>query len=87
VSAFIHINFTDLIPDQYQPTEEVIDCGYATSTFCYQDVTVDNGDFHIPALLIFGIQSRTSVGISLTPYIYRDRMEIVFLSKVFSDLK
>ena len=38
---------------------------------------------HIPALLTFGIQSRTSVGISLTPHIHRDCMEIVFLSKGF----
>lgn len=45
VSAFVHINFRDLIPDRYQPTEELVDAGYATLTFCYQDVTADNGDF------------------------------------------
>lgn len=43
--CFIHINFRDLIPDQYQPTEELVDEGYATLTFCYQDVSSDNGDF------------------------------------------
>ncbi|MBE6635762.1 MAG: hypothetical protein E7617_06170 [Ruminococcaceae bacterium] len=44
--AFIHINFRDLIPDQYQPTEEIIDRGYAVYTVCYQDVSTDNGDFN-----------------------------------------
>ena len=45
VPAFIHINFRDLIPDRYQPTEELVDLGYATLTFCYKDVTSDDGDF------------------------------------------
>ena len=27
------------------PTEEIIDAGYATLTFCYKDVTSDDGDF------------------------------------------
>ena len=43
--AFLHINFRDLIPDRYQPTEELIDNGYAVFTFCYKDVTSDDGDF------------------------------------------
>lgn len=45
VPCFLHVNFRDLIPDQYQPTEELVDNGYATLTFCYQDVTSDDGDF------------------------------------------
>ncbi|MBQ8850011.1 MAG: acetylxylan esterase [Clostridia bacterium] len=45
VPCFIHINFRDLIPDRYQPTEEIIDKGYATLTFCYKDVSSDDGDF------------------------------------------
>ncbi len=45
VPAFIHINFRDLVPDRYQPTEELVDAGYATLTFCYKDVTSDDGDF------------------------------------------
>ena len=45
VPAFVHINFRDLIPDRYQPTEELIDAGYATLTFCYKDITSDDGDF------------------------------------------
>ena len=45
VPAFIHINFRDNIPDMYQPTEEIIDAGYATLTFCYKDVSSDSGDF------------------------------------------
>lgn len=45
VPCFIHINFRDLIPDRYQPTEELIDNGFATLTFCYTDVASDDGDF------------------------------------------
>lgn len=45
VPCFLHINFRDCIPDRYQPTEEIIDAGYATLTFCYEDVSSDNGDF------------------------------------------
>ena len=45
VPCFIHINFRDLIPDRYQPTEELVDNGFATLTFCYKDVSSDDGDF------------------------------------------
>lgn len=45
VPCFIHINFSDSIPDKYQPTEEIVDHGFATLTFFYKDVTSDNGDF------------------------------------------
>ena len=45
VPCFVHINFRDNIPDQYQPTEELVDEGVATLTFCYKDVTSDDGDF------------------------------------------
>lgn len=45
VPCFIHINFSDRIPDRYQPTEELVDAGYATLTFCYTDVSSDDGDF------------------------------------------
>lgn len=41
---FIHINFRPDIPDRHQPTEELIDNGFAVLTFCYQDVTSDDGD-------------------------------------------
>ena len=43
--CFIHLNFRDLVPDKYQPTEEIIDAGYAIFTIYYKDVTSDNGDF------------------------------------------
>lgn len=42
---FVHINFRPNIPDQYQPTEELVDNGFAVLSFCYNDVTLDNGDF------------------------------------------
>ena len=42
---FIHINFRPDIPDRYQPTEELIDNGFAVFTVHYEDVTSDDGDF------------------------------------------
>ena len=45
IPCFIHINFRNLIPDKYQPTEELVDAGYATLTFCYKDVASDDSDF------------------------------------------
>ncbi|MBQ8431776.1 MAG: hypothetical protein IJX28_02725 [Clostridia bacterium] len=45
IPAFVHINFRDAIPDRYQPTEELVDAGFATLTFCYKDVSSDDGDF------------------------------------------
>ena len=43
--AFLHINFRDSNPDKYQHTEEIVDNGFAIFTFCYKDVTSDDGDF------------------------------------------
>lgn len=43
--CFVHINFRDLVPDKYQPSEELADNGYAVLSFCYKDVTSDSGDF------------------------------------------
>ncbi len=43
--AFVHINFRDAVPDRYMPTEEICDRGFAVFSFCYTDVTSDNGDF------------------------------------------
>ncbi|MBE6592169.1 MAG: hypothetical protein E7646_09030 [Ruminococcaceae bacterium] len=42
---FIHINFRDCVPDRYMPTEELVDNGFAVLSFCYKDVTSDDGDF------------------------------------------
>lgn len=42
---FVHINFRDSIPDRYMPTEELVDNGFAVLSFCYKDVTNDDGDF------------------------------------------
>lgn len=42
---FVHINFRDDVPDRYQPTEELVDNGFAVLSFCYNDVTKDNPDF------------------------------------------
>ncbi len=43
--AFVHINFRPHIPDIYQPTEEIIDHGYAIFSFCYKEVATDSNDF------------------------------------------
>lgn len=42
---FVNINFSACVPDQYQPTEELIDNGFAVLSFDYRDVTSDNPDF------------------------------------------
>ena len=42
---FIHINFRDAVPDRYMPTEELVDNGFAVLSFCYKDVSSDDGDF------------------------------------------
>ena len=51
--AFVHINFRDNVPDQYMPTEEIIDNGFAVFSFGYQDVTADNDDFSDGAAALF----------------------------------
>lgn len=43
--TFVVINFRPDIPDRYLPTEELIDNGFACISFCYEDVTSDDGDF------------------------------------------
>lgn len=43
--TFVHINFRPEVPDKYMPTEEIIDNGFACASFCYKDVTSDDGDF------------------------------------------
>ncbi len=43
--TIVHINFRDNVPDEYMPTEEIIDSGFACASFCYKDVTSDDGDF------------------------------------------
>lgn len=42
---FVQINFRPDVPDRYQPTEELIDHGYAVFSFSYLDITSDDGDF------------------------------------------
>ena len=43
--TFVVINFRPDVPDRYIPTEEIIDNGFACASFCYKDVTSDDGDF------------------------------------------
>ena len=42
---FVMPNFRPEIPDRHQPTEEIVDRGFAILSFCYKDVTSDDGDF------------------------------------------
>lgn len=42
---FVLINFRDDVPDRYLPSEEILDRGFATLSFCYKDVTSDDNDF------------------------------------------
>ena len=58
--AFVHINFRPNIPDDYQPTEEIIEHGFATFSFCYNDVTSDNNNFRNGIAPIFNKGRRKS---------------------------
>ncbi len=42
---FVFINFTPAVPDKYLPAEEIMENGFSMLSFCYSDVTADNGDF------------------------------------------
>ena len=42
---FVHVNFRPDNPDRYQPTEELIDNGFAVLSFCYESVASDDNDF------------------------------------------
>lgn len=42
--AFVFINFRDGVPDKYLPIEEIVDSGFAVFSFCYQDITSDDGN-------------------------------------------
>ena len=42
---FVCINFRDNVPDMYIPCEEIVDSGFGIISFCYKDVTSDDGDF------------------------------------------
>ena len=42
---FVHIGFSDKLFASYQPTEELVNQGYAVLSFHYNDVTSDDGDF------------------------------------------
>ena len=41
---FVHIDFEDGVPNKYLPAEEIINNGFAVFHFCYNDVTMDNGE-------------------------------------------
>ncbi len=62
---FIHINFRPDVPDRYMPTEELVDHGFAVLSFCYQDVTSDDGDMTnglAGVLLEGGVRDANSAG-------------------------
>lgn len=43
--AFVHIGFEAGEGGKYMPTEEIVERGFALFSFCYKDVTSDDGDF------------------------------------------
>ena len=45
VPMFLDISFLREVPHKYLPLEEIIDNGFGVFSFCYEDVTTDNGDF------------------------------------------
>ena len=45
VPAFIHLGFRMDTPDRFEPTEEILERGFAVITMPYKEVTADNDDF------------------------------------------
>ncbi len=45
VPLVIHLNFTDAVPDDYFPMEEIVDHGVAAAQIFYEDITTDDNDF------------------------------------------
>lgn len=45
IPTFVHIDFAPEIPSRGEPTEEIIDRGFAVFKIFYKDVTSDDGDF------------------------------------------
>ena len=43
--AFVYMSFEDGDANKYMPTEEIVERGFALFTFCYKDVTSDDGNF------------------------------------------
>ncbi len=63
--AILHINFRPDVPDRYMSNEELLDHGFAVFSFCYTDVTSDDGDFtNGLAGILFenGNRSKTAAG-------------------------
>lgn len=42
VPAVIHINYRDLVPDKYEPSEEIVDAGFAVLSFNYENICQDD---------------------------------------------
>jgi len=45
VPVFLFMDFEAKVPSKYLPVEEILDNGFGMLSFCYEDVTKDNGDF------------------------------------------
>jgi hypothetical protein len=45
IPFFVYISFSSMTPDKFFPCEEIADGGFGSLSFCYEDVTKDNGDF------------------------------------------
>ena len=60
IQTFVHIDFTPEIPSKGEPTEEIIDRGYAIFKICYRDVTSDDGDFTNGVAKILGRKRNTA---------------------------
>ena len=58
--AFIHIDFNPGVPTRYTPSEEICDGGFAVFSFCYKDVTSDDGNFKNGIAKYFGGRRKAS---------------------------
>lgn len=61
VPLFLHIAFRPDIPDQYYPVEEILDEGFATASFDYNEVVPDTDDSFAEGLgVMYGNSRRQS---------------------------
>ncbi len=63
--TFLLLNFLDNVPHRYYPAEEIVDRNCACVSFCYKDVSSDDGDFENGLARIFfenGKRKNTDAG-------------------------
>ena len=65
---FVYINFRNNVPDEYMPTLDIVERGFAVFSFGYEDVTSDDLDFTDKfAGILYGGRERTGADCGKIP--------------------